>query len=119
MESDLSTGDFWIVSDSHFGHIRLHKELCPNRMKYCVSKGYRNFDEYQIYVWNERISDNDIVLNLGDFFINKMNPKKTIENVETIIPRLNFKKMYLIKGNHDFWWKSLSKIYQYVKKAGY
>ena len=101
MEAALATGDFWIVSDNHFGHTRLHTELCPWREKLARSEGFKSFDEYQIHLWNKRVSADSVVLNLGDFFINKMNPRKTEENISKILPRLVFKKMYVVKGNHD------------------
>lgn len=82
----------YFVSDIHFGH--------KNIMKY--EPEYRNYssveemDESIITQWNETISKEDTVYNLGDFFFTSNK-----ERIREIVKRLNYKKMVLIIGNHD------------------
>jgi|SaaInlStandDraft_4_1057021.scaffolds.fasta_scaffold27761_1 calcineurin-like phosphoesterase family protein len=89
-DPDILNGNFWIVSDNHFGHIRLHKEYCPERNELAKAEGFTSFDEYQIVNWNKKLSYDDVIVNLGDFFINKRKQKFTIENITKILPRLSF-----------------------------
>lgn len=82
----------YFVSDLHFGH--------TNILKY--EPKYRNYNSIKemninlIKEWNELITKNDIVYNLGDFFFGC-----SVEQAEIILKQLNFKKMILIIGNHD------------------
>ncbi|MDA3069514.1 metallophosphoesterase [Campylobacter sp. VBCF_08 NA3] len=81
----------YFISDLHFGH--------ENIMKY--SPKYRNFnsvaemDEYLIALWNDTVSDDDIVYNLGDLSFHKDSTKTA-----RILERLNGSHR-LILGNHD------------------
>lgn len=49
-------------------------------------------NEEMVYRWNKNINTESIVYHLGDFTFNKP---------EYIIPRLNFKTLIWLKGNHD------------------
>ena len=46
--------------------------------------------------WNEVVSNNDVVIHLGDFGLGKK------EYIASIVKRLNGKKI-LVMGNHDNW----------------
>jgi len=78
-----------IVSDTHFSHTNI-LSYCPNRN----FKTIEAHDEHIIGLWNEKVSNDDLVYHLGDFSF--CNPQKSIEIVE----RLNGRKI-LIQGNHD------------------
>jgi calcineurin-like phosphoesterase family protein len=52
-------------------------------------------NESMIEKWNEVVTKKDIVYYLGDF---GLAPK---EQLTKIVERLNFKKLVLVKGNHD------------------
>jgi calcineurin-like phosphoesterase family protein len=81
-------GDVWFTSDIHFMH--------ANIIKYC-KRPFESADEMDksiIAKWNEVVSKNDLVFFLGDFSMSK-------EAYTEILPRLNFKRMFFILGNHD------------------
>ena len=80
----------FIISDTHFGH--------ENIIKYCNRpfSSVEEMDEKMIKNWNETVSNNDVVLHLGDFGLGKK------EYIASIVKRLNGKKI-LIMGNHDNW----------------
>lgn len=69
-----------------------------------------NWDNHQnkiINNWKQIIKEDDTVLVLGDTSW-AMNMKEAKEDLD-IINELPGKKVF-IKGNHDFWWSSLSKL---------
>ncbi len=57
--------------------------------------------------WNKKVGDDDIVLISGDISW-AMNLEDAIIDLKSIA-HLKGKKV-MIRGNHDYWWKSLSKI---------
>ena len=78
----------FIISDTHFGHEAI--------IRYCNRPftSVEEMDQTMIKRWNETVSNNDIVIHLGDFAL--CGKDKTRE----IIQKLNGKKI-LIMGNHD------------------
>ncbi|MBO4572642.1 MAG: metallophosphoesterase [Clostridia bacterium] len=70
----------------------------------------RNWDNYveKIFAdWNEKVTDDDVVLIAGD-----ISWAMTLEDAITDLkPVFDLKgKKVFIRGNHDYWWKSLSRI---------
>lgn len=57
--------------------------------------------------WSSRVTDNDLVLIGGDisWAMNVEDAKKDLE----ILKDLKGKKIF-IKGNHDYWWSTISKV---------
>lgn len=92
----------YFVSDLHFGHDNIREFEAPTRSHW---DSVEEMNEGLIELWNNTITNNDIVYNIGDFFFN-MKPTK----VEEILSKLNYKEMILIAGNHDH--KKLIKIYE-------
>ena len=90
----------FIISDTHFNH--------ANIIKYCNRpfKDTKEMYEAMIKNWNETVSNNDIVIHLGDFGLSNK------EYIASIIKRLNGKKI-LIMGNHDNWSE------QFYREAGF
>ena len=81
---------YFVIGDTHFGH--------SNIIKYC-NRPFRDVEEMDrvlIKNWNETVSNQDIVIHLGDFAL------CTRERAKEICSQLNGKKI-LIKGNHDNW----------------
>lgn len=78
----------YVIGDTHFYH--------TNIIGYCQRPFYDVFhmNEYMINRWNSVVSDNDLVIHLGDFSFG--HPSE----VKEIAMRLNGDKV-LIKGNHD------------------
>lgn len=84
----------YFVGDLHFGHKSILKFEYETRGK--LRANVEEMNEGLIEKWNETITKDDIVYNLGDFFFNMK-----AKDFKDIICRLNFKKMILIAGNHD------------------
>ena len=74
---------YFFTSDTHFGSSR-HLEL--SRRKFI---DVTDMDLSLISNWNKTITNNDVVFHLGDF------------GDYSILPKLNFGKMYLLKGNYE------------------
>ena len=57
--------------------------------------------------WNEKVSDDDVVILAGDF-----SWAMKLDEVKQDFQIFNNLKGYkiLIRGNHDYWWSSLSKV---------
>lgn len=96
----------YFVGDLHFGHKSILKFEYETRGK--LWSNIEEMNEGLIEKWNETITKDDIVYNLGDFFFNMK-----AKDFEDIISRLNFKKMILIAGNHDH-----SKMIKKYQKLG-
>jgi len=96
-EPDFITETDYIVADTHFNH--------DNIIKYCRNKDLSKdeeidveyMNELMINRWNQRVSENDHVIILGDFHLGRT-PHKPNE----IYNRLNGEKTYVM-GDHDFY----------------
>lgn len=66
--------------------------------------------------WNEKVNDDDIVLIAGDISWG-MKLEEAMEDIKEIA-KLNGKKI-LTRGNHDYWWKSISAIRNLLPKNMY
>jgi len=81
-----------IISDTHFNHKRI------------ITYENRPFDSVEemnqtmINRWNEVVSDEDLVIHLGDFVFGG------IHKIRAIHSQLNG-NMIIIKGNHDKWYR--------------
>ena len=79
---------YFVIADTHFNH--------ENIIKYCNRpfKSVEEMNETIIKNWNETVSNNDVIICLGDVGLGNSN------DLKPIIERLNGKKI-LIMGNHD------------------
>jgi len=66
--------------------------------------------------WNEKVDDDDLVLLAGDFSW-AMKLEETKEDFE-LFSSLKGKKI-MIRGNHDYWWKSISAVRSMIPKDFY
>ena len=80
----------FVIADTHFFH--------ENIIKYCDRpfSSVEDMNNTIIKNWNEVVSNDDIVLHLGDVSLGKK------EETAKIIRKLKGRKI-LIKGNHDRW----------------
>ena len=78
---------FFILSDSHFLH--------DNIIKYCNRPS--NFNEQIIRNWRRVVSDEDIVIHLGDVACGFKGNEEKLKQIFDLLPG----KKYLIRGNHD------------------
>lgn len=74
---------------------------------------WSNYLEQIIDSWNEKIKDEDIVLIAGDISWAMIleDAKKDID----FISKLKGKKI-IIRGNHDYWWKSITQVRNLLPK---
>ncbi len=93
---------FW-TSDTHFGHSAI--------LRYCQRPWYdvESMNRGLISRWNDTVSDDDIVIILGDFAMGK------ISDSLSIAERLNGKK-YIVPGNHDRMWQGNRDPEKWVQK---
>ena len=68
---------------------------------------WQNYLDKIITDWNEKVSEDDVVILAGDY-----SWAMKLEDVEKdfeFLGKLKGKKI-IIRGNHDYWWSSLSKV---------
>lgn len=81
----------FFTSDLHFGHKNIAK-YSPTFRKF---DSIEEMDEALIRLWNEAVSKDDVVYDLGDFSFHKK-----IDEIKRVLRRLNGHHI-LILGNHD------------------
>ncbi len=84
----------------------LHLSLSTNKPM-DIFGGWNNYLEKLTENWKKRISDEDIVILAGDTSWG-MSLKESLEDFK-YIENLPGQK-YIIKGNHDYWWDTRSKV---------
>ena len=75
---------------------------------------WENYQEKIIENWKKNVSDDDIVLIAGDISW-AMKLEDAIVDLEWI-DKLPGKKI-IIKGNHEYWWKSISSVREVLPKS--
>lgn len=95
IHKDLSDRNVWLFSDPHFRH--------ENILKFC-SRPFKNvneMDETMFNNWNDTISDEDVVLFLGDFVVGSAKLGMSKDDASKLLyDNLNGEKIFL-RGNHD------------------
>lgn len=81
----------FVTSDHHFWHLNIIK------FQDRPFSNTHEMNEGMIDAWNSVVTDDDVIIHLGDFFFNK---RGNFEQRKTIFDRLKGKK-YLVRGNHD------------------
>ena len=94
----------WAISDLH---------LSFNTDKPMNIFGWNNYEEKIKKNWQEAVKENDLVLLPGDFSW-EMSLKNTYKDFE-FINNLPGKKL-LLKGNHDYWWETLTKMRRFLEE---
>ncbi len=69
--------------------------------------GWTDYMDKIIEDWNNKVTDEDVVLIAGDISW-AMQLEDAVLDLKTLEP-LKGKKVF-IRGNHDYWWKSVSRI---------
>lgn len=78
--------------------------------------GWKNYENKIKENWNSKVKESDLVILGGDFSWS-MDLKDTYKDFE-FIHKLPGKKI-LIKGNHDYWWGTLTKMKKYINEIGF
>lgn len=89
----------------------LHLSTALNKPMNIFGDNWENHEKKIFKDWKDRVSDEDIVLIVGDIsWASKLNDAKEDLDIINSLPG----KKYFIKGNHDYWWTtatSLNKLY--------
>lgn len=85
----------------------LHLSINTNKPMNIFGPVWQNHFEIISEDWNKKISNDDIVLIAGDISWG-MKLEEAIEDIKEIA-KLPGKKV-ITRGNHDYWWKSISSI---------
>ena len=78
--------------------------------------GWKDYENKIKENWNSKVKESDLVILGGDFSWS-MDLKDTYKDFE-FIHKLPGKKI-LIKGNHDYWWGTLTKMKKYINEIGF
>lgn len=94
----------------------LHLSLgCDKPMD--IFSGWSNYLERLEANWNSLVTDEDTVVLLGDHSW-ALRLEDSYKDMEFIHSRLRGKKI-LVKGNHDLWWSTMSKLNKFIQSNGF
>lgn len=79
-----------------------------------IFAGWTNYLERLEANWNSKVTDEDTVVLLGDHSW-ALRLEESLADLKFINSRLKGKKI-LVKGNHDLWWQTMSKLNAFVKE---
>ncbi len=79
-------------------------------------EGWQNYTQKLKNNWNKIVSDKDTVVIAGD--ISWAINFDELEPDFAFINNLNGHKI-IIKGNHDYWWNTMSKINKFIEEKGF
>lgn len=94
----------------------LHLSLNGEKPMEVFGSHWDNYTERMEEHWNRVVRDEDLVLIPGDISW-AMYLEDTIEDF-TYLNRLHGQKL-LLRGNHDYWWTTLSKMEKFVEEQGF
>ncbi|MBR3163061.1 MAG: metallophosphoesterase [Clostridia bacterium] len=99
----------WAIAD-------LHLSFNENKPMDIFGDNWKNHEEKIKQDWLNKVSDNDLVLLPGDFSWS-MHLEDTVKDFE-YINQLPGKKI-LLKGNHDYWWTTVTKMRKFIEEHGF
>ena len=94
----------------------LHLSLGTNKPMDIFGDNWLNHDEKIANDWKNKVKDDDLVVIPGDFSW-AMDLKDTILDFE-YLSKLPGKKL-ILKGNHDYWWTTLSKMRRFLEEHNF
>lgn len=94
----------------------LHLSFHENKPMNIFGDNWENHEEKIKRSWLENVTSNDLVLLPGDFSWSKY-LKDTIEDFD-YLNSLPGKKL-LLKGNHDYWWTTLTKMRKFLQENNF
>lgn len=89
----------------------LHLSFEENKPMNIFGSNWENHTEKVMLDWKEKVKEDDLVLLPGDFSW-AMHLKDTYKDFE-YLSNLPGKKI-LLRGNHDYWWTTLTKMKKYL-----
>lgn len=94
----------------------LHLAFKENKPMYIFGENWKNHYEKIKKNWLENVNENDLVILPGDFSW-AMRLKDTDKDFEYLCG-LPGKKL-LLKGNHDYWWETITKMRRFLKEKNF
>ena len=94
----------------------LHLSFSENKPMDIFGDNWKGHEEKIKNDWVEKVTDNDIVILPGDFSWS-MKLEDTEKDFE-YINNLPGKKL-LLKGNHDYWWNTVTKMRKFLKDKNF
>lgn len=94
----------------------LHLPLGKNKPMDIFGKAWQGYVERLEYNWQRKIKSEDTVVLPGDF--SWATYLEESEKDFEFLNRLNGKKI-LLKGNHDYWWTTMSKLNKFIEDKGF
>ena len=94
----------------------LHMSTTSDKPMDIFGAKWHNYLEKIHADWNEKVTDDDVVLIGGDISW-AMDLDDAICDIRTLVP-LKGKKV-LVRGNHDYWWKSISRLREKLPEGFY
>ena len=92
----------------------LHLSFQSDKPMNVFGERWDNYEEKIRANWNKIVTSEDVVVIAGDisWAMQIENTKKDFEYIDS----LNGKKV-IVRGNHDFWWKTISKVREIVPSS--
>ncbi len=94
----------------------LHLSFGMNKPMDIFGVNWENHYEKIAISWKNKVTEKDLVVLPGDFSW-AMNLEDTLDDFK-YLSSLPGKKL-LLKGNHDYWWNSLTKNREFIKKNNF
>jgi len=94
----------------------LHLSFQTDKPMNLFGEHWDNYEQRIMDDWNSRVGPDDVGIIAGDISW-AMKMQDTEKDFE-YIKKLNGKKI-IIRGNHDYWWKSITKIREILAPDGY
>ncbi|MBQ7797987.1 MAG: metallophosphoesterase, partial [Clostridia bacterium] len=94
----------------------LHLDINNTKPMSVFGPVWHNYIEEIVADWNEKVSDNDVVVLAGDFSW-AMKLQEVVADLKWLDSLKGTK--ILIRGNHDYWWKSPKAIRDILPKNTY
>ncbi len=94
----------------------LHLSLSTNKPMDIFGSAWHNHTEKLLKNWQENVSEEDVVVIPGDVSW-AMNFNEALADFD-FINKLNGKKI-ILKGNHDYWWETATKMQKFLDENGF
>ena len=94
----------------------LHLSFGTDKPMNIFGKKWDHYEEKIEQNWRSKVKEEDVVILAGDFSW-AMYLDEAIQDF-AYLDRLPGKKI-MLKGNHDYWWETLSKLNQFVEANGF
>ena len=94
----------------------LHLSFSTNKPMNIFGSNWENYEEKIKQNWLEKVTQDDLVVLPGDLYW-AMYLKETVKDFE-YLNNLPGKKI-LLKGNHDYWWSTVTSMRKFIKEHGF